>query len=56
MWLMRSNFTAQVDLYFCAEVGFTLKIIFFLVQIKFFQGLVGSSENEEGFPKEAISP
>ena len=34
---------------------FISKIIFFLDQIKIFQGLVGASLDEEGFPMEGIS-
>ena len=29
MWLMRLNFVSEVGLYFCVDVGFTLKIYFF---------------------------
>ena len=51
----RSNFLTRADLNFCAEVGFTLKIIFLLEQIKLFQQLEGSSLDEEGFPKDGIA-
>jgi len=38
-------------------VGFHIKkYIFFLIQIKFFQGLGGVFLDEEDFPKEGIFP
>lgn len=56
MWLMRLNFLAQADLYFLCSWGSTLKIIFFLVQIKFVQGLVGSQRVRRDSQRRELLP
>lgn len=50
------QFLFWVDLSFCEHVGFHIKIIFFLNQIKLFQGLGGVFIDEEDCLNEWILP